>query len=462
MIVKYCSFRQIMLSSVLMFCVTFIVHAQIEVSTLAGNDSKGSLIAAIKLANAQKSDPAKPVTIRFARNLKGEIVLTMDLPPIENHISFAGNLENAQPAITINGSVNPDINEGLKGGISPGFRLFVVRSGKTLSFENLHLTKSNRSGITNEGGQITVNHCMFTYNLGMGSIHGTAGAIQNEKGNCTVIGSDFFYNTGGVGGTDGSAGNGGAGAINVIDGNAVVINSSFIENEGGFGGVGVGSVGGAGAIMVRNGNVSVANCTVAGNFGGGSIVTGASGGMVFIGGNTSVLQSTIVDNMGGVGLGGFDGVDFCSGGIHVLSGNLTLAGNIIAGNHNGADEATDIESQASGKVNSLGGNIFGAAKVEINATDAKGVALKNVVATDDQGKHKTEIVTGFLPTIALTTNSPAKGKSVALTKTAFLPVASDNENAKFFEDGWKKYASLLESDQNGKKRGVKGSAGAVE
>ena len=453
--------KNTILFSVLLFVATSMVEAQIEVSTLAGDDSKGSLVAAIKSANSQKTDPVKPIVIRFAGKLAGEIVLTMDLPAIENHISFVGNEGNSKPAITINGSVNPAINQGLRGGVSPGFGLFVVKSGKTVSFENLHLTKSNKSGILNEGGTVTVKNCMFTYNLGIGGVHGTAGAICSTNGNLTVIGSYFFYNTGGVGGTDGDVGYGGAGCIDVVNGNAVVINSSFFENEGGFGGVGVGSVGGAGVMMVRDGNVSVANCTVAGNFGGGSIVTGASGGFVMIGGNMSVLQSTIVDNLAGAGIGGFGGIDFCSGGIHVLAGTLTLGGNIIAGNQNGADEDTDVESQESGEVRSLGNNLGGMVRVELNAAgDVKGVAMQNVVAATSEGKHKSEIVSGFLPTVALAANSPAKNKSVAITNIS--PVPSNDSNAKFFADTFSKYASLLQSDQNGKKRAANPSIGAVE
>ena len=220
---------------------TLTVKAQIEVTTLAGDNSAGSLVAAIQAANKQKADPAKPATIRFAKQLSGEIVLSMDLPAIDNHIALTGNMANGHPTVTINGSVNPAVNEGLKGGISPGFRLFNVKQGKTFTIDNLHLTKSNQSGIVNEGGSVTVKNCMFTYNVGIGSVHGTAGAIQNETGNLTVVGSYFFYNTGGVGGTDGGVGYGGAGGINVINGNAVIINSSFLDNEGGFGGVGVGT-----------------------------------------------------------------------------------------------------------------------------------------------------------------------------------------------------------------------------
>ena len=435
---------------------------QIEVSSLAGDDSRGSLIAAIKSANTQKADPDNPVTIRFARNLAGEIVLSMDLPEIENHVSFVGNVDNSgKPTITINGSVNPAINGGLAGGFSPGFRLFFVTSGKTVSFENLILTKSNKSGITSEGGTVTVKNCMLTYNLGVGQDHGTAGAIQSENGNLTVIGSYFFYNNGGLGGTEGRVGYGGAGSINVINGNAVVINSSFFENEGGFGGIGVGSVAGPGALMAFNSNVSIVNCTAANNFGGGSIVTGASGGFMIIRGNMLISQSTIVDNVGGAGLGGFDGIDFCSGGIHVLAGVLTLGGNIITGNLNGNDEYTDLESQRSGEVRSLGHNLYGFANVELNGTgDTKGIATKDVVATTSEGKFKSEVTSGILSTVALTADSPAKNKSVAVT--GISPVSSGDPNAKFFADAWSNYSSLLQADQNGKQRTANPSIGAVE
>jgi len=455
-------FRRSTLFIALLFAFISTVKAQIEVSTLAGDDSRGSLVAAIKSANTEKAAPDKPIIIRFAKDLVGEIVLSMDLPVIENHISFIGNVQSdGIPAITVNGSVNPAIHGGIGGGISPGFRLFFVTADKTVSFENLVLTKSNQSGITNEGGTVTVKNCMFTYNLGIGREHGSAGAIQNENANLTVVGSYFFYNTGGVGGTDGGVGYGGAGCINVINGNAVIINSSFIDNEGGFGGVGVGSVAGAGVIMVHNGNVSVANCTAAGNFGGGSIVTGASGGFILIRGNMLILQSTIVDNLGGAGLGGFDGVDFCSGGIHVLAGTLTLGGNIFAGNRNGDFKASDIESQRSGEVHSLGHNLYGMANVKMDATgDVKGVALKDVVATNSEGKYKAEITSGILSTIALSADSPAKNQSIAIT--GISPVSSDDSNAKFFTDAWTNYSSLLQADQNGKKRAANPSIGAVE
>ena len=446
---------------ILLFTTTFMAQAQIIVTTLAGDNSKGSLIAAIQSAKTQKADPAKPVTIRFSKQLAGEIILSMDLPAIENHIVIEGNLENSQPSITINGSVNPAINEGLKGGISPGFSLFTVKPEKTVTFENLHLTKSNKSGIVNEGGDVTVKNCKLTYNMGIGSVHGTAGAIHSEKGNLTVIGSYFFYNTGGVGGTDGGVGYGGAGCINVISGNAIIINSSFFDNEGGFGGVGVGSVGGAGAIMVRGGNVSVVNSTIAGNFGGGSIVTGASGGFVMVGGNMLILNSTVVGNMGGVGLGGFDGVDFCSGGVHVLAGSLSLGGTVISGNINGADEETDIECQASGEVRSLGYNIMNKGKVTLDGTgDTKGVVLSNLIATTNEGKFQSEIVSGFLPTIGLTSNSPAKKQS--FTISTINPILSTDPNAIFFAVAQKTYSSLLQADQNGTKRADKPSIGAVE
>jgi|GEM_PF-5578520 len=445
-----------------MFCAaTFMAKAQITVTTLAGDNSSGSLIAAIQSANAQKASPDKPVTILFDNKLAGEIVLSMDLPAIENHISLTGNVVNGKPSITINGSVNPAINEGLKGGVSPGFSLFVVKQGKTFSVENLHLTKSNKSGIVNEGGNVTVKNCMFTYNMGIGSIHGTGGAIQSEAGNLTVSGTYFFYNTGGVGGTDGGIGYGGAGGINVVNGNAVIINSSFVENEGGFGGVGVGSVGGAGAVMVRGGNVAMANSTVAGNFGGGSIVTGASGGCVMLGGNMLISHATIVNNMGGVGLGGFDGVDFCSGGVHVLAGTLTLCSTILAGNQNGADEETDIECQVSGEVRSSGYNLIGKGKVTLNSTgDMQGVAMNQVIATTSEGKYQSGIISGFLPTVSLSANSLAKNKGIEIS--TLNPVSSTDDGARFFTDAWNAFSSLLKTDQNGTKRAAKPSIGAVE
>ena len=440
---------------------TTMVKAQIEVSTLAGNDSRGSLIAAIKEANSRRAEPDKPVTISFNRRLAGEIVLTMDLPKIENHISIVGNVADGKPTITINGTTDPDDIGGLVGGIRPGFGLFFVTSGKTVSFENLILSRSNIGGITNEGGNVTVKNCMFTHNLGIGREHGTAGGIQSDDGNLTVIGSYFFYNNGGLGGLEGGVGYGGAGAVNVINGNAIFINSSFYEGEGGFGGVGVGSVAGPGAMFVRNSNVSVINCTVADNFGGGSIVTGASGGFVMLRGNMTVLQSTIVDNVGGAGLGGFDGVDFCSGGFHVLAGKLTIGGNIFAGNRNGFDDETDIESQASGEVRSLGYNLYGSANVEINGTgDVKGIVMRNVVATTPEGQYKAEFTSGILSTIALTANSPAKNKSIKFTDIS--PVPSSDANAKFFTDAASKYSALLQADQNGKQRAANPSIGAVE
>lgn len=450
-------------SIVLLFATTLIVEAQVNVSTLAGDDSRGSLIAAIKTANERKADPANPVVISFDKKLQGEIVLTMDLPKITNHISVVGNLVDGKPAVTVNGSVNAESYGGLLGGVMPGFGLFFVTADKTVSIENLILTKSNRSGITNEGGTVTVKNCMFTYNLGIGREYGTAGGIDSEKGSLTVIGSYFFYNNGGVGGVEGGPGLGGAGSINVVDGNALIINSSFSENEGGFGGVGVGSVAGPGAVMARNSNVSIVNSTIVNNFGGGSIVTGASGGLILLRGNMRILQSTIVENIGGAGLGGFDGIDFCSGGIHVLAGTLTLGGNIFVGNRNGVDEETDIESQVSGEVRSLGHNLYSLSSLEISATgDVKGVALDRVIATKSSDQYKTDlkVVSGVAPTVALAANSPAKNKSIKFTDIS--PVASSDANAKFFADEANKYSSLLQADQNGNPRAANPSIGAVE
>jgi hypothetical protein len=92
--------------------------------------------------------------------------------------------------------------------------------------------------------------------------------------------------------------------------------------------------------------------------------------------------------------------------------------------------------------------------------DEKGVLLKDVVVTTSEGKHKSGIVSGFLPTVALTANSPARNKSARFTSIS--PVLPSDANSKFFTDAAGKYASLLQADQNGKQRTASPSIGSVE
>ena len=423
----------------------FALNAQktFEVKNLSGDASKGSLIEAINKANETLGASAeKPNIIQFAKGLKGEIILSENLPALNNHIAILGNLSEGKPAVKINGSVNPAVNEGLKGGVSPGFRTFVVNTGKTVSIEGLEISASNHTGITNMGN-LTVKNCILSKNFGAGSINGTGGGIQNENGNLLVIGCFFDYNTGGVGGTDGGVGYGGAGGINIAGGNVVVAQSSFIDNEGGFGGVGVGSAGGAGAVSVLNGNVSIVNCTIAGNFGGGSIVSGASGGMIVVGGSASLLRSVVCNNMGGAGFGGFGAVEFCSGGIHILKGSFTLGGNILGTNFNGKDVKTDLEKEADGEVRSAGYNLFGTSNAKLEGTgDTVLEDLSKAIVCDKDGKFKAEVKSGFIPVVTAASGISAQ-KSPVIGKENFIPVKVEDPAYKWFEEKWNSLSVAL-------------------
>jgi len=258
-----------------------------------------------------------------------------------------------------------------------------------------------------------------------------------------VIGCFFDYNTGGVGGTDGGVGYGGAGGINIAGGNVVVAQSSFIDNEGGFGGVGVGSAGGAGAVSVLNGNVSIVNCTIAGNFGGGSIVSGASGGMIVVGGSASLLRSVVCNNMGGAGFGGFGAVEFCSGGIHILKGSFTLGGNILGTNFNGKDVKTDLEKEADGEVRSAGYNLFGTSNAKLEGTgDTVLEDLSKAIVCDKDGKFKAEVKSGFIPVVTAASGISAQ-KSPVIGKENFIPVKVEDPAYKWFEEKWNSLSVAL-------------------
>jgi hypothetical protein len=120
----------------------------------------------------------------------------------------------------------------------------------------------------------------------------TGGAIDNEGGTVTVLGSTFSGNSavyaGGIYDGDGGAISNNGGTISFNGGTVTVANSTFSGNSAARGG-GSGDTGLGGAIFNEGGTVTVLNSTLSGNS-----ADGHGGGIESILGGTTTLTNTIL------------------------------------------------------------------------------------------------------------------------------------------------------------------------
>jgi fibronectin-binding autotransporter adhesin len=223
------------------------------VTSLAGDNSAGSLRQAIALANAQ---PGKD-TITFASGLAGGAI---DLST--GQLSITGDVDIKGPTaalVILDGPSFDTFQQFMNNG-----RIFDIAAGVTASISNLRLQGGNASDPNFEGN---------TPDAFGGAIH-NAGNLTGRQ--CT------FYNNG-AGDYD-NWGNGGGGAI-YNSGTLTVVNSSFAANY---------AVYGSGGGIYNAGTATVSDSTFYRNYNGGL------GGAIYnaAGANATVNSCTMTQNGG--------------------------------------------------------------------------------------------------------------------------------------------------------------------
>ena len=180
--------------------------------------------------NGAITNPTIQYVITFKQGLTGTIDLTQSLPPLAANITIKGPGETS---LTVE-----------RDSTAPGFSVFTVNSGETVTLSGLTIAGGNAAIYTGSGGGInnagtlTVNDSAFADNV---AYYG--GAI-NSAGTLTVNDSTFTGN--GVVDAGGAISNGGTTTVN---------NSTFINNGANAGG----------AISSGSGTLKVTDSTFSGN-----------------------------------------------------------------------------------------------------------------------------------------------------------------------------------------------------
>lgn len=277
------------------------------------------------------------------------------------HCSFSGNAGTNGGAIynspddelTVNDSTftaNTTHQPAASGGsFTTGFGGAIQSNGGAMTL--LHSTFSrNRAdagsggavAAMNFGGDATIVGCSFDHNIA--KLNG--GAIDLEMfGSLSIRNSTVTNNTSGLdgGGIDASA------ELTVenctISGNDALLDGggiSTVESALISGSTVTGNVAAEGGGIASGGDTTIFNCTVVANSTSASEEGLGTGGGILAAENTTILDSTIVNNSG------TDGAGIAVGNFR-FTGDVTLRGNIVAGNHGKSDliVARNIDNEPS-------------------------------------------------------------------------------------------------------------------
>jgi len=240
---------------------------------------------------------------------------------------------------------------------SNGNVIFQVNSGASgVKISNLNLTHGN-GAILNEGGSMTVSHCVITGNHSIGN----GGGIDNDLGtmivkNSSIIGNESSYYFSQYGPFDGGVGGGifNSGTLTVED-STISGNINAYDNASGGG-------------IYNSGTLTVLNSTIAGNTSVSSyaserppvgvVLTGTGGGIAS-NGQLTLINSTISGNTMTINTGNGVTAGAGSGG-GGISGVATLENTIVSGN-----TASVGSNDYQGNYGDGGGNLVGEAGIQL-------------------------------------------------------------------------------------------------
>jgi hypothetical protein len=211
------------------------------------------------------------------------------------------------------------------------FRFFEVRSGSSLTLNNVKLKKGGTAAILNFGAVNVINGSVISDSSNIAIINyggtvtvagstlsgnlsgGYGGAIYNNNGTVTINGSVLSSNAALSGG--GIYNDGGTVTISssTLSGNAV-----YYDDEGGNGG---GIYNAGGMVTIFHSNLS--NNSADPNFGSGGGIYNDVNGVVTVEGSSSIIGNTASDSSGDVSNAGELYLDDTST-IGILSGNAAI------------------------------------------------------------------------------------------------------------------------------------------
>lgn len=260
-------------------------------------------------------------------------------------------------------------------------RIWWVEPGSEVTLQNMTVKggfvwQSNGSGLYNNGGHLTINHCYFLGNTiyaywwqdhqyyygggiysaggtinvtdsffeanGSGNQFTSGGAIALESTTGSILHSTFLNNYS-QGCYDVFCEQPGGGAIYLSNSDVIIQDSLFLHNSSVLGG----------ALVNSQSSVTIQDSSFISNTGGTGYQYG--GGIVNYYGTMTLTNSTVSDNTAGFG-----------GGIHNNTGTLTVTNTTISGNtasqggavYNSWGTLTLINSTLTGNSANLGGAIY--------------------------------------------------------------------------------------------------------
>ena len=402
-----------------------VVPSTIMVTTLL-DSGQGSLRAAIEKANAggkHSGGPTHADTIKFARSVRGTIVLTTPLPVLLTHVVISGPGPSLLTVARSNAAATPQ------------FRLFTVGTGARTAMSGLTITgglSAGGAGINN-AGTLSLKDMSITGNSSVGILYtqgGTFGGGIDNTGTLWITNSKFVNNS--------ATGNGGASVGDSAFGGAIantgrlsITGSTFVSNTatGGEGSlVGGRAAGGAienkgpGRLSITGHCAFISNSALGGSGTGGTAWGGAidnSSNLSITGArfslNTATGGSQGSPNFGEAGGGAIESGSTFSITSSTLNGNSATGDSAdggaieIRGGKLSVTKSTFSLNAATSVIDSYGGAIY------IGATLAGTLAISgstfsgNHAASDSYGYGGAIFDQGTL----LATNSTFNGNSAA-------------------------------------------------
>jgi CSLREA domain-containing protein len=333
----------------------------------------------------------------------GSATVTFSDMTIRNgHGGAGGGILNAGRVTLRHTTVSDNVGD-LGGGVSnPAGTLHVIGSAVS---DNL---ATQGGGIYNAfGGSVSLTKSVVSGNV----------AFENLGGGISSTGGSLSITDSTVSGND-AVGDLGGGIFHSMHGVLTIVRSTITGNRAGTAG---------GGILHNSGTMTMTGSTVSGNFAGGS------GGGIGLGDSATIVDSTISGNRAAVSGGGIQSlggqsIDLMNdtltanwadwdgdgngdgGGFFRGAGAVVLVNTVLAGNHDGGNEAPDC----SGDLATQGFNLVGV-NTSCISSPGTGDRLGTTVAPIDARFAPLENNGGPTSTHALLPGSPAIGNGSPLT-----------------------------------------------
>jgi CSLREA domain-containing protein/uncharacterized repeat protein (TIGR01451 family) len=256
---------------------------------------------------------APPPYPRPGKSAGGGIVTITDLTIVDGNDAYGGSISNGGTLVLMNSTISDSV--GIYGNIYNNSVMTITDS----AFSSNNVSEDGGVLYNTLGSSVTISNSHFINNSSFGEWDGVGGAIFNNGGDVSLIGSTFISNT--ASSAETLIGGYGGAVYNGNNSNLWVDKSNFTDNS-------VSHTGGA-IWNDQFGTVSVSNSTFKANSAGSIFARG--GGAIYNRGILTILNTTMSGNVGHLGGGIFNSHNNSQASVtnSTFNGNLAVSGGAI-------------------------------------------------------------------------------------------------------------------------------------